>query len=163
MLLQRPIQPQDWSTILDIQAECYQDFEPERLEVLQSKANIIDDSCFVIEHNQQIVGYCLAHPWQSMHPPALDQVIIAHASPDCLYLHDMAISAKARGLGAGSFAIQHLFQLAQQLGYHKMALIAVQGADKYWQKFGFEIVAIDKCLRCYTDDAVYMQLTLTQA
>lgn len=163
MLLRRPIQTLDWPTILEIQAECYQDFEPESLEVLQSKTNIIDDSCFVIEHHQQIVGYCLAHPWQSLQPPSLDQVISAHASPDCLYLHDMAISAKARGLGAGTFAIQHLFQLTQQLGYQKMALIAVQGADKYWQKFGFEVITIEKSLRCYTDDAVYMQLTLTQA
>ncbi|MCH1928731.1 GNAT family N-acetyltransferase [Shewanella sp. A25] len=159
-MLLRAITQGDWEAILAIQDECYSQLEPEPLEVLQSKWLVSPQSCFIIEANNTVVGYCLAHPWTSNKPPALYQELSYLPEADTLYLHDIAISAKAQGLGAGAKALNELKQLAHQLTLHSLSLVAVQGADSYWRKMGFTPKAIEKDLSSYTDDAMYMVLPL---
>lgn len=155
-MLLRAITPQDWGAILQIQAECYPQLDPEPLQVLQSKWHVSAQSCFVFEVQKTVVGYCLAHPWVANMPPALYQPISHLPRANTLYLHDIAITAKAQGLGAGSKALSRLKQLAAQLNLSSLSLVAVQGADSYWRKMGFTPNSIDKCLSSYTDDAMYM-------
>ncbi|MFB2755587.1 MULTISPECIES: GNAT family N-acetyltransferase [Shewanella] len=155
-MLLRAITPQDWDAILQIQEECYSQLDPEPLHVLQSKWHVSPQSCFVFEVNESVVGYCLAHPWTTNMPPALYEPITHLPKADTLYLHDIAISAKAQGLGAGSKALMRLKQLADRFNLSSLSLVAVQGADSYWRKMGFKPKAIDKCLGSYTDDAMYM-------
>lgn len=155
-MLLRAITPQDWDAILAIQDECYSQLDPEPLHVLQSKWQVSPQSCFVFEVDKSVVGYCLAHPWTTNMPPALYQPITHLPKADTLYLHDIAISAKAQGLGAGAKALTRLTLLADRYNLNSLSLVAVQGADSYWQKMGFKPQAIDKCLGSYTDDAMYM-------
>lgn len=152
----RAITPLDWDAILDIQDECYSQLDPEPLHVLQSKWLVSPKTCFVIEHQGSLVGYCLAHPWTVDTPPSLYQEITTLPKANSLYLHDIAISAKAQGLGAGRKVLNQLHHLANDLGLTSLSLVAVQGADSYWLKMGFSQKAIDKCLASYTDDACYM-------
>lgn len=155
-MLLRAITPQDWDAILNIQDECYSQLDPEPLHVLQSKWRVSPQSCFVFEVDEAVVGYCLAHPWAVNMPPALYQPITHLPKADTLYLHDIAISAKAQGLGAGTKALTRLIQLADRLNLNSLSLVAVQGADCYWFKMGFKPQSIDKCLGSYTDDAIHM-------
>lgn len=155
-MLLRAITPTDWDAILAIQAECYSQLEPEPLAVLQSKWHVSPRSCFVFELNGTVVGYGLAHPWVTHTPPALYQVITNLPDSNTLYLHDIAISAAAQGTGAGTRALSYLIELAQTLGLDSLSLVAVQGADSYWRKQGFEPKSIDKSLASYTHDAIYM-------
>lgn len=155
-MLLRAITPTDWDAILEIQAECYSQLEPEPLTVLQSKWQVSPRSCFVFELNGTVVGYCLAHPWVTHTPPALYQVITNLPNANTLYLHDIAISATAQGTGAGARALTYLIELAKTLGLDSLSLVAVQGADSYWRKQGFKMHTIDKSLASYTADAMYM-------
>ena len=152
----RAIDTADWDAILEIQEECYSMLEPEPLAVLQSKWQVSAQSCFVIEHKGDVVGYCLAHPWTAYTPPVLYQELKQLPEADSLYLHDIAISKRAQGLGAGSQSLKHLHTIAQRLGLSSLSLVAVQGADSYWQKMGFSRQNIAKSLTSYTDDACYM-------
>ncbi|MCE9677885.1 GNAT family N-acetyltransferase [Shewanella sp. AS1] len=152
----RPIHSNDWPAILKIQAQCYPDIVPESQVALQSKVAISPDSCFVLEVGQQVLGYCLAHPWVLNQPPSLEQVVRKPTAPDSLYLHDIAISAQARGLGAAEQIFNRLVSKANQLGFASISLVAVQGADRYWQRLGFKSRIIDKKLNNYPDDACYM-------
>ncbi len=161
-MLLRAITPHDWDDILQIQQECYSQLEPEPLGVLQSKWQVSPDSCFVFEFNGNVVGYCLAHPWTMNKPPALYQILTELPEADTLYLHDIAISSKAQGLGAGSRALAELTQLAHHLALDNLSLVAVQGADSYWRKMGFTPQPIDKSLSSYTDDAIYMILNINK-
>ncbi|ABV86242.1 GNAT family N-acetyltransferase [Shewanella pealeana] len=156
----RPIQASDWPHILEIQLECYPQIEPESLSVLQSKWQASPDTCFVIESQSVVIGYCLAHPWLKDSPPSLEQVLANIDSPDTLYLHDIALSSLSQGKGAGRQVLTALMNLALSKGYPSISLVAVQGAHHYWAKQGFEIKKIDKDLSGYTDDACYMVYTL---
>ena len=156
----RQIETSDWPSILEIQLECYPQIEPESLAVLQSKWLASPQSCFSLELNQQVVGYCLAHPWIINNPPTLEQELDSITASDTLYLHDIALSAKAQGKGAGRLVLDRLKQFAVQDKYCSISLVAVQGADRYWQQQGFTVQKIDKDLSDYPADACYMVYTL---
>ncbi|MCL1092394.1 GNAT family N-acetyltransferase [Shewanella kaireitica] len=156
----RNIETSDWPSILEIQLECYPQIEPESLAVLQSKWLASPQSCFSLELSQQVVGYCLAHPWIINHPPTLEQELERITASDTLYLHDIALSAKAQGKGAGRLILEQLMQFAKNNGFSNISLIAVQGADRYWQRQGFKVQEIDKDLSDYPADACYMVYTL---
>lgn len=126
----RNIDSRDWETILIIQEECYPELEPESLSVLQSKWQLSPQTCFVIEADNQVVGYSLAHPWTLGSPPSLEQVTGQVEQADTLYLHDIALSAGAQGKGAGRAVFEKLLTLAQQLSFNSISLVAVQGDRK---------------------------------
>ena len=75
---------------------------------------------------------------------------------ETLYIHDMVVSAKARGRGIARAFLRHLEQLARQKAQQEMSLVAVQGADRYWASVGFRPRAPGKSLAQYGDNAVYM-------
>lgn len=152
----RAIQAQDWPSILHIQDECYPNIEPESLDALQSKALLSPDTCYVVTQNDSVIGYCLAHPWQRDLPPSLEQVLDQAPLQETLYLHDIAFSAKARGLGAGAAVFSRLIERAQDKGLDSISLVAVGGAHTYWQRLGFKSRIIDKSLDSYPEDACYM-------
>lgn len=156
----RSITSADWSDILLIQEECYPQIEPESLKVLQSKWLVSPQTCFVIESDTQVVGYCLAHPWVAGSPPSLEQTLVVTSGHDTLYLHDIALSSKAQGKGAGKLAFHALVEHARDLSLPSISLVAVQGADSYWGRQGFIAQPIDKSLESYTPDACYMVLAL---
>ncbi|MCG9695853.1 GNAT family N-acetyltransferase [Shewanella sp. Isolate11] len=158
----RHIQPNDWPAILSIQQECYPEIAHETQAALESKVKVSADSCYVVEVNAQVVGYCLAHPWVINQPPSLEQQIDAMNSPDTLYLHDIALSAKARGLKAGEKIFNLLKQKTKQFNFDSISLVAVEGADTYWQRLGFKSRIIDKSLDNYPADACYMVYQLGQ-
>ncbi|RTR34816.1 GNAT family N-acetyltransferase [Shewanella atlantica] len=157
----RSITSTDWNEILLIQEECYPQIEPESLEVLQSKWLVSPKTCFVIESDKRVVGYCLAHPWVAGSPPSLEQTLVAAQTSDTLYLHDIALSSKAQGKGAGNLAFSALVEHARALALPCISLVAVQGADSYWRKQGFIAHPIAKSLESYTPDACYMVLPLS--
>ncbi|ABZ75542.1 GCN5-related N-acetyltransferase [Shewanella halifaxensis HAW-EB4] len=156
----RTIGPSDWPHILQIQLECYPQIEPESLEVLQSKWQASPQSCFVLESQDDVIGYCLAHPWVQDSPPSLEQMLAKVDKPNTLYLHDIALSSKAQGKGAGRAALAILIEFARCHHYPNISLVAVQGAHHYWAKQGFKAKSINKDLSCYPEDACYMVYTL---
>ncbi len=156
----RHINNNDWTAILTIQAECYPEMAHETLAALQSKWNLSPESCYVIQCNNQVVGYCLAHPWVIDQPPSLEQQVTAVTAPNTLYLHDIALSAKARGIKAGENTFNLLKQKAKELNFDSLSLVAVEGADTYWQCLGFKSRIIEKSLDNYPAGACYMVLEL---
>lgn len=103
------------------------------------------------------VGYCFAHPWKLGFPPSLDCCYEQPLGTECLYIHDVVVAPQARGLGVAQAFFQQLERLAQSKAYRQMALVAVQGADRYWSRLGFAEVATRKDLSGYGAQAVYMQ------
>lgn len=95
-MLIRAISQDDWQAIGEIQAECYHALAPEPLHVLKSKWQASPQTCYVLEKSEQVVGYCLAHPWTEDTPPPLYKAITTLPKADTLYLHDIAISNRLR-------------------------------------------------------------------
>ena len=115
----------------------------ERLEVFAEKRRLYPVGCLALALGDRVAGYVLSHPWRIGDAPALDALLggLPNA-PDCLYLHDIAISADARGSGAATAAIARLTELAAAERLAAMALVSVNGAEKFWSRAGFLTVAI---------------------
>ncbi|MGL4475901.1 MAG: GNAT family N-acetyltransferase [Shewanella sp.] len=157
----RPIELQDWPEIMAIQDICYHAIAPEPLAVMQSKWQVAPSTCLVLCDDEQVIGYCLAHPWRQHQPPALNQALKQPMNDaDTLYLHDMALAPAARGKSGAQRMLTHLKQAALELNLTSLSLIAVQGAHSYWQAAGFIKTHTDKCLSSYCDDPHYMTMDL---
>lgn len=156
----RSIQLTDWPDILAIQALCYTELEPESLVVLQSKVMLSPNSCFVAALEGEILGYCLAHPWRMHSTISLECIVKAPSHAEVIYLHDMAFSPKAQGLGLGKRVLGKLSAFCQNSGLQGISLVAVQGAQGYWQRHNFKPLPFTKALEGYPADACYMHLAV---
>ncbi|RQM66335.1 GNAT family N-acetyltransferase, partial [Aeromonas hydrophila] len=71
MIKIRTTRANDWPAIMAIQDECYHQLDPEPIEVMSNKAELAPACCWVAEHQGQVLGYLLCHPWRAHQPPPL--------------------------------------------------------------------------------------------
>lgn len=92
----------------------------------------------VAEHGGEVVGYVLAHPWPERTIPPLNKVY-ASLPPrsDSLFIHDLALSPGARKTGLAQKLAQSVLQSGVELQLTSASLIAVQGSEGFWRRFGF--------------------------
>jgi GNAT superfamily N-acetyltransferase len=133
---------------------------PERPEVFAEKFELFRDGCLVLVQEGTIVGYCFSHPWLLRDIPPLD-TLLRHLppSPECLFIHDLAIEPRVRGKGATGILVEFLVSLARREGLSHLALVSVYGTYPLWTRFGFEVVsdaALADHLKSYGDTARYM-------
>ena len=95
-------------------------------------------------------------------PPPLSVPMQVLAGDEEFYLHDLAISNKARGLGVGQRLLATALDYASREGYEHAGLVAVQDAPAFWQKAGFMPSPTSKPLGEYGEGAVYMRLPLAE-
>lgn len=155
-----PIKETMWSGIARVQSEVYLDVEPESTDILRNKWLHTPACCFAMSKNGEVLAYLLAHAWDSVYPPKLHQPLPDVSQGQGLFLHDIAVSRKLSGVGAGSQLVKQLLATADKLGYRHIRLVAVQGSGAFWKKLGFEAVPGLKASACYGSDATVMQQTL---
>lgn len=133
---------------------------PERREVFEEKLRLFPAGCFALEAAGALVGYAISHPWRLYGVPPLDAFLERlPAAPDCLYLHDVAVTRDARGHGAARQLIERLERVARAAGFSAIALTSVYGSDALWRKMGFEAVSKPNLaheLKSYGGGALYM-------
>ena len=103
-MLLRAITPQDWDAILAIQDECYSQLDPEPLHVLQSKWQV-SPVLFCVRSKWVSCQLLLSSPLDHQYAASALSTHHPFTWADTLYLHDIALSAKAQGLGAGAKAL----------------------------------------------------------
>lgn len=142
----------DLNAILQIQALCYTELEPESAESMGAKLQAAPQSCFVAEYQGQVVGYLLSLPWILHQLPALDsQTCQLPDQPDCFYLHDLAVAPAGRGLGVAQQLVQAFFAALAQSRLQAACLIAVQDSGAFWQRWGFQHLQADAALQLKLD------------
>ena len=147
------IDEDSWPQILRIQAEVYTDIAPESLETLRSKWLNSPTYCMQGETEQGVCAYLLAHAWHSDSPPKLYQPAPAAPHGDVLFIHDLAVSTRAAGMGMGTQMVTHLLIAAKARGFRKALLVAVQNSVPFWQKLGFELDPHQVVDASYGEDA----------
>lgn len=155
-----PIEENMWIGIQRVQSEVYLDVEPESTDILRDKWRHSPACCFAMRKGDEVLAYLLAHAWDSIYPPKLHQPLPAENQGQGLFLHDIAVSRRLTGVGAGTQLVKRLLETAGQLGYRHIRLVAVQGSGSFWQKLGFQAVPGLKPSACYGSDATVMQQTL---
>ncbi|WP_162846582.1 GNAT family N-acetyltransferase [Corticibacter populi] len=149
--------------ILGIQAQCYHSIQPESSASMEAKLKASPRTCFMARGpSGEALGYLLALPWMANQLPELDA---SHChlpeTPDCLYLHDLAIAPRARGSGTASLLIRHFLQSLAESTLPVARLIAIQQSAPFWQRHAFRPVeptgALREKIRSYGDDAQLME------
>ena len=136
----RPVNLNDAENIVDIYNHYIQNttitFEEELLSVEEMRLRIENicktNSYFVYENNDQILGFCYAHPWK-------ERAAYSKTFEISIYL-----DFKVQGKGIGSLLIRKLIEECKKEQCH--ALIACITAEntssiKFHQKFGFKQVS----------------------
>lgn len=137
----RPMAAPDIPAVTDISDAVHGDYT-EHAAVYFERLQFYPAGCWLLERDGQAIGYLLSHPWTGTQPPALNHLIQTLPEPaDHYYLHDLALLPGARGSGAAQAAIGIVRDQARQAGFTRIALTAVNGADAFWVRNGFTIVA----------------------
>lgn len=157
----------DIPAVLEIQAVCYTEVTPESNESLHAKLNASQSTCFIASIGDDIVGYLIALPWEFSSPPLLNaETCRLPLAPDCLYLHDLAVTPGARKFGTGRALVEASLTQLKELGLERASLVAVQNSVPYWKRYGFRAVPLSAPLKAklstYGEGVEYMELTSVQ-
>jgi predicted N-acetyltransferase YhbS len=152
----------DLPAVLEIQAVCYTELTPESKESLHAKLRASPSTCFIASLAGDTVGYLFALPWESSNPPTLNaETCRLPSSPDCLYLHDLAVTPRARKSGAGRALVEAFLTRLSELDLGRASLIAVQSSAPYWERYGFRAVLPSAPLKArlstYGEGVAYME------
>lgn len=140
----RPIVADDLPGILAVQQACYVDGFLEPGDALASRWARSPAMCLVALRGAEMVGYLLSHAWHAWTPPKLHAPLPAADAADVLwFVHDMAIAQAGRGQRLGERLYAVACKAAQAQGLRQSCLVAVQGADVFWQRLGYRPASID--------------------
>jgi ribosomal protein S18 acetylase RimI-like enzyme len=152
--------------LLMVQSTCYGPDLVEPAEVFAQRLRHRAHCSLALEHDGVLCAYLAAYASQRGKVTPLNGAFESVAAPDTLYLHDMAVLPQWAGQGLAAQLLQaawHTAVVAEKLRHS--ALVAVQGAQAYWARFGYQIVGLSDAaqrarLQAYGDDAVYMERAL---
>ena len=155
----------DIPAVLAIQAVCYTELTPESDESLHAKLSASPSTCFIASLEGDTVGYLIALPWKYSSPPMLNAATCRlPPSPNCLYLHDLAVAPDARKAGTGRALVEAFLVQLKDSGLGRASLVAVQNSAPYWHRYGFRVVPASASLQAklasYGAGVAYMELSL---
>jgi ribosomal protein S18 acetylase RimI-like enzyme len=128
--------------VLRIQEYCYTEIEPESSESLQAKIVASPATCLLAESSEGAVGYLIAVPIVYPNLPALNAPMFELSKgADTLYIHDLAVASAGRGKGVAQALVRTAIDAAKRSGLARACLVAIQNSQKFWEQFGFEVVA----------------------
>lgn len=136
-----PLHPDDMPRVMTIQAACYTSIVPESATAMEARRQSSPDTCLGAWCAGELIGYLLTLPVRWPDLPALDSTeVLRPEGPDTLYLHDLALSPHARGLGAASRLVHTALGAGRARGLPFAALVAIQGSEAFWRRHAFATV-----------------------
>jgi hypothetical protein len=131
------MQPDDIPAAHALSRAVHADY-PEREAVLAEKQRLFPAGCFVLDAGRDIAGYAFSHPWIDGAAPSLDTLLgTLPAAPSAYFIHDVTLIADMRRKGHAATVVPLLLDVARTSGLRRAALVAVNGADVFWKRFGF--------------------------
>src|SRR5512138_915699 len=158
----------DIPAVLEIQAACYTELVPESQASLRAKLHASRSTCFIASVGDATAGYLIALPWVFASPPELNAgTCELPASPDCLYLHDLAVAPASRRFGVGRALVDAFFAELARLALARASLVAVQNSAPYWARYGFRVIdptaGLQAKLSSYGEGVAYMEVRAPEA
>ena len=163
--LPRPLAAQDLPGLLAVQQACYGAAFAESADVFARRLASPAQCSLVIVQDGEVVAYLAAYRSCLGKVTPLHGDFTACATPDTLYLHDMAVLPGMAGQGLARWLLQPLWEQAAAQGLQQSALVSVQGSEGYWQRHGYVAQPLhqpeqQQRLASYGEGAVYMARTL---
>lgn len=136
----RLMQQADIPAVIALQDSCYSDALYEPPALLAARLASATQSCWLAESSTgELLAYLFSYPSLPGKITVLATDFVVADKPEVLYLHDLAVSEQARGLGLAKLLLASAKQYAKELHLTQLALVAVQGSVPYWQKQGFVV------------------------
>ena len=133
----RPLVETDIPAVLEVEIGAYKDpsiYEP--AETFAAYLRAFPGGCFAAVADDSLVGYGFGHLWFKGVPVPLNTTELElPETPTCFHIHDIAVKVK-RG-GVGRRLLRQMVEVATAAQVEFVDLIAVEGADTYWHRFGF--------------------------
>ena len=136
----RLMKAEDLPAVLEIQAECYPQAMNETLATIRVRLETSPDSAWVTEDEKGVSAYLMAYRSIIGKITPLGGAFKAPDKSNCLYLHDLAISSRARGTGLGRLLVGHAWQTAGMDGLEYSTLVSVQDSCAFWNNLGYTLM-----------------------
>lgn len=130
----------DMPRVMAIQAECYVRQLNESETVIGARLEQMPQTNWVFAVDGQAVAYLVAYRTRRGKVTPFDGVFPSIDDADCLYLHDLAVSAQARGRGAARALVEHALELGARMRLAYSALVSVQDSCSFWEAQGYRVV-----------------------
>ena len=133
----RPLAVSDIPAVCETQALAYEDASlHEPPETFAAYLRAFPAGSLAAVADDSLVGYAVGHPWLRGVPLPLDITELElPTAPTCFHVHDIAVRVK--GAEVGRRLLRQLVEVAAEEQLELLDLIAVEGADTYWRRFGF--------------------------
>lgn len=157
----RAMQERDIPAVMSIQQESYAAEVLEDEAVIRARLAACPQLAWVAEDVLGVCAYLFAYHSRVGTVTPLDGEFQPHAEADCLYLHDLAVSARASGRGIGPALVRKNLEQARTHKLRYSALVSVQESENFWSRLGYtahselEPPQVDN-LASYQIPAVYM-------
>jgi ribosomal protein S18 acetylase RimI-like enzyme len=153
----RLIEDRDWPGIDRIQHEVYAEQLLEDVDVIKCKQQLSPESCWVlVDRQDNVLGYLLAHRWNSLVTPPPLNTKIESAAGSVLFIHDLSISTAYQCLGLSKVLWQAFIGFAREETISDWLLVSVNHTEKFWMAHGFSLLAKVDAQKGYGDDAKLM-------
>lgn len=133
----RPMRHDDLAAVLAIQAEAYGSDTLEAEAIIRTRFHTSPDTAWVAESGGNVYAYLVGYRSQLGEVTPLGGAFLPCANADSLYLHDLAVAARALGHGLGPALVNTALSLALREGLNWSSLVSVQGSRNFWERLGY--------------------------
>ena len=135
----RPMLPDDLDAVLRIQILAYKPHLHESRTTFAEKLALFPGGCWI---GGDSAAYLFSFPWLQESGVGLNAPLgRLPTTPDCLYMHDMAVDPPFHGRGIGQALAHTALTSAASMGFRCVMLTAVQASTGFWARFGFKVVS----------------------
>jgi GNAT superfamily N-acetyltransferase len=124
---------------LQVQNDAYREELLESGDTFLRILAVFPHGCLGVFSDSRLVSYVFSHPWRADRIVPLDDPrTVLPVGADCLYIHDLAVRKSCHGKGVGTRLVKALITVAKDFGLQRLALVAVQESEPFWERWGFE-------------------------
>lgn len=151
----------DIPAVLAIQEESYPHELLESAAIIRQRLHSFPELAWVAEDAHGLCAYLFGYRSLAGKVTPLDGAFSAPNSPDCLYLHDLAVARRAAGRGIGPALVRRNLEHGRSPHIKYSALVSVQGSEDFWARLGYvaetELESVQQHnLASYRVPALYM-------
>ena len=126
--------------VLEIQRDCYDEWYIEDIGTFTRMITVYPRGCLGGSVDGILGSYAFFHPYHNDVVKPLDLSLVLNGTEDCMYLHDIAVHHKYRGMGLTRMLMESVDHETRRGGFKVQCLVAVQNSQDFWRKYGFKIV-----------------------
>jgi GNAT superfamily N-acetyltransferase len=140
MIQLRRLTLSDIPEVLLVQRSAYHEMFHEPSETFANKLSLFPPGARGCFDGGALVAYLFCHPWVAGEtvPLGVEHLALPER-PTCLYIHDLAVAQSHRGRGLAALLVDEALELAGTMHLPTVALVSVQGSERFWQRLGFVV------------------------